>query len=199
MSETMKFDHKKFFDSYREEYGSLIQSQVSGIENLLVCIEHDPQVNDVRWATYMMATVKHECADEWQPIEEYGKGQGRPYGIQVQVTGSDGKQYLNVYYGRGYVQLTWKENYEKMSKVLGLSDELLIHPERVMEPVIAYNVMSYGMRKGLFTGRKLSDFIYGEICDYKNARRIINGLDRWQTIQDYAEKLESFFTLSRLS
>ena len=199
MPEMMKFDHKKFFDSYREEYGSLIQSQVSGIENLLVCIEHDPQVNDVRWAAYMMATVKHECADEWQPIEEYGKGQGRPYGIQVQVTGSDGKQYLNVYYGRGYVQLTWKENYEKMSKALGLSDELLIHPERVMEPVIAYNIMSYGMRKGLFTGRKLSNFIYGEICDYKNARSIINGLDRWQTIQDYAEKLESFFAVSRLS
>lgn len=199
MCEPMKFDHKKFFGSYREEYGSLIQSQVSGIENLLNCIERDLDVNDVRWAAYIMATVKHECADQWQPIEEFGKGQGRPYGIEVQVTGSDGKQYLNVYYGRGYVQLTWKDNYEKMSKVLGLDDELLIHPERVMEPEIAYSIMSYGMRNGSFTGRKLSDFIHDETCDYKNARRIINGLDRWQTIQDYAEKLESFFMLSRVS
>jgi putative chitinase len=199
MCEPMKLAHKKFFDSYREEYGRLIQSQVSGIENLLTYIECDPQVNDVRWAAYMMATVKHECADRWQPIEEFGKGQGRPYGIQVQSTGSNGKQYLNVYYGRGYVQLTWKDNYEKMSRVLGLSDELLIYPERVMEPEIAYKIMSYGMRNGSFTGRKLSDFIQDETCDYKNARRIINGLDRWQTIQDYAEKLESFFTLSRIS
>ena len=199
MPEPMKFDHTKFFDLYKKEYGKLTQPKVSGIENLLIYIERDAEVNDVRWAAYMMATVKHECADRWQPIEEFGKGANRPYGKKVSVTGSDGKTYLIAYYGRGYVQLTWKANYDTMSKALGLGDDLLIHPARVMEPEIAYNIMSYGMRKGSFTGKKLADYIKGATCDYKNARRIINGLDKWALIKGYADKFESFFTLSRIS
>ena len=86
-----------------------------------------------------------------------------------------------------------------MSKALGYGDDLLIHPARVMEPEIAYNIMSHGMRKGSFTGKKLSDYIKDATCDYKNARRIINALDKWELIKGYAEKFESFFTLSRLS
>src|SRR5712692_9666939 len=138
------FDRDTFFRMYEAAFAALSPPAASGLGALLASLEEDPDVSNVRWAAYMMATVKHECADRWQPIEEFGKGQGRPYGIQVQATGSNGKQYLNVYYGRGYVQLTWKDNYEKMSRVLGLSDELLIYPERVMEPEIAYKIMSYG-------------------------------------------------------
>jgi len=195
----MKFDHGKFFDLYKKEYGKLTQPKVSGIENLLIYVERDAEVTDVRWAAYMFATTKHECADRWQPIEEFGKGASRPYGKKVKVVGADGKTYLIAYYGRGYVQLTWKDNYDKMSKALGLGDDLLIHPERVMEPEIAYNIMSYGMRKGSFTGKKLADYINGTTCDYKSARKIINGLDKWALIKDYANKFESFFTLSRIA
>jgi len=36
----------------------------------------------------------------------------------------------------------------------------------------------------MFTGKKLSD------CDYKNARRIINGTDKWELIKGHAVKLE---------
>jgi len=199
MSEPMKFDHKIFFDLYRDVYGPLTQAKVDGIESVLNGIEADAEVTDVRWAAYMMATIKHECADTWKPIEEYGKGRGRPYGNPVTVTGSDGKKYANTYYGRGYVQLTWKDNYSRLSKVLGLGDDLLINPRRALEPAIAYDIMSYGMRHGAFTGKKLADYIHDETCDYKNARRIINALDQWEKIKQYAETLESFLTESRLS
>jgi hypothetical protein len=199
MSEPMKFDHRKFFDLYRDVYGPLTQAKVDGIESVLNGIEADAEVTDVRWAAYMMATIKHECADTWKPIEEYGKGRGRPYGNPVTVTGSDGKKYTNAYYGRGYVQLTWKDNYSRLSKALGLGDDLLINPRRALEPAIAYDIMSYGMRHGAFTGKKLADYIHDETCDYKNARRIINALDQWEKIQQYAENLESFLTESRLS
>jgi predicted chitinase len=114
----------------------------------------------------------------------------------------DQKKFFDMYretYGRGYVQLTWKENYEKMSKILNLNDDLLIHPERVMEPEIAYQIMSHGMCKGLFTGKKLGDYIHDDTCDYKNARRIINALDQWQLIKDYAETFESFLKQSRIA
>jgi hypothetical protein len=194
----MKFDHKKFFDLYKAAYGSLNQSQVDGIESLLNSIESDSAIADVRWAAYMLATTKHECADRWQPIEEYGKGKGREYGKSVTVVGSDGKSYTNVYYGRGYVQLTWKDNYDKMSKNLNLGDQLLIKPALALDAPTAYRIMSYGMRKGSFTGKKLADYIHDQTCDYKNARRIINGLDQADKIKGYAEKLESFLSESQI-
>jgi Putative peptidoglycan binding domain len=57
-------------------FGVLNQSQVEGLEHLLAFIELDPDVTDIRWGAYMMAAVKWECADTWQPIEEGGKGAG---------------------------------------------------------------------------------------------------------------------------
>ena len=196
----MKFDHGKFFTAYKGQFGPISsQSQVDGIESMLTQLESDADVNDERWAAYMFATVKHECDDKWQPIEEYGKGAGHPYGKPITVTGSDGQTYTNKYYGRGYVQLTWDYNYKNLSTALGLGDALYIHPEQALEPDVAYKVMSYGMRNGTFTGKKLSNYITGSTCDYKNARRIINGLDKWDLIQGYAQKLETCFKNSRVS
>jgi hypothetical protein len=195
----MKFDHEKFFDSYRDAFGSLTQPKVDGIESLLTSLEADTDVNDERWAAYMFATVKHECADQWKPIEEYGKGAGHPYGKPKTVTGADGQSYTNKYYGRGYVQLTWDYNYKKMSDALGLNDSLYIHPEEALQPDIAYKIMSYGMRKGSFTGKKLGDYIHNSSCDYRNARRIINALDKADLIAGYARKLEACFKDSRIS
>jgi hypothetical protein len=47
------------------------------------------------------------------------------------------------------------------------------------------------MRRGLFTGVKLATFINAEKCDYVNARKIINGLDKAELIAGYAEKIEA--------
>lgn len=196
MSASLNFDHTKFFNAYRDAYGRLKQSQVDGIESLLNHLQSDTEIKDLRWAAYMLATVKHECGDTWQPIEEWGKGKGRSYGAPVDVIGSDGKTYSVTYYGRGYVQLTWKDNYEKMSRALGLADELLIHPQRALDPDIAYQIMSWGMRHGAFTGKKLADYIHDDECDYKNARRIINGLDQWERIKGYADNFETFLKQS---
>ena len=196
----MRFDHGKFFTAYKQQFGSIsAQSKVDGIESLLTQLEGDSDVNDERWAAYMFATVKHECADTWQPIEEYGKGAGHSYGNPKTVTGSDGQTYTNKYYGRGYVQLTWDYNYKNLSTALGLGDELYIHPEQVLDPDIAYKVMSYGMRNGTFTGKKLATYINASGCDYRNARKIINALDQADKIKGYAEKLETCFTSSRVT
>ncbi len=192
----MAFNPSTFLGMYMKEFGGLTQSQIDGLELLLGCIELDPDVTDIRWAAYMLATVKWECGDTWQPIEEGGKGAGHPYGTAVQVKDAAGTTYSNTYYGRGYVQLTWKANYEKLGQALNLGDQLVIHPEKALDPAIAYPIMSYGMRHGSFTGKKLSDFIHDTQCDYKNARKIINGHDQWATIKGFAEKLEAMLQAS---
>lgn len=68
-------------------------------------------VPSISQISYVLATVRHETAGTYLPIAEYGKGEGKPYGNPDPLTGK-------IYYGRGYVQLTWKENYERFSRIL---------------------------------------------------------------------------------
>lgn len=194
----MQFDRKQFFDAYRTVFGRLSQKQVEGLGFLLASMEADVRITDLRWMAYMLATVKHECANTWQPIEEYGKGKDRPYGKKVKVQRPDGSSAFVAYYGRGYVQLTWPENYSRLGQALGLGETLALYPERALEPQIAYRILSYGMRRGAFTAKKLADYINDALCDYKNARRIINGLDQASLIKGYAENFERFLGLSRI-
>ncbi len=191
----MQIDRKKFMDGYTAAFGAPNQSKTDGINALLAAAEGDMQITDIRWLAYMLATAKHECADTWKAIEEYGKGKGHKYGNPVTVTDpSDGKTYTNVYYGRGYVQLTWDYNYKSMGNALG--NRLLFEPQLALDPTVAYKIMSYGMRKGAFTGKKLADYINADKCDYVNARRIINGTDQADRIAGYATKLEQVLRAS---
>ena len=183
----MKFDRKKFFDTYKAQFATkLTQGQVDGLEQLLSFLENDPELSDLRWVAYMMATVKHECADKWTPLEEFASGkqyEGRDDLGNIQP--GDGPLYK----GRGYVQITGRANYRKFSRLLNI--DLINSPKLTLDPPTSYEIMSLGMRKALFTGRDLEDYIHNEVCDYRNARRIINGLDQADRITRYAEKLEA--------
>ena len=68
----------------------------------------------------------------------------------------------------------------------------------VVRPAIAYPIMSVGMRKGLFTGKKLGDYIGSSGCDYRNARRIINGVDQAARIAEYATTIEAVLRHARV-
>ncbi len=191
----MKIDRQKFYAAYESAFGAFAKpDRKAGMDALLTAAEGDPQITDLRWLAYMLATVKHECADRWQPIEEFSKGQGYKYGKPVTVKDSAGKQYSHVYYGRGYVQLTWDYNYKAMGEKLGI--RLLYEPSLALDAEVAYRIMSLGMRQGSFTGVGLSKYINADKCDYVNARRIINGTDKAQTIAGYAQKFESILRAS---
>ena len=201
----MKFNHTTFFNDYKGAYGKLNQGQVSGIDNLLGYIELDPDITDLRHAAYMLATVKHECADTFQPIVERG---ARSYFNKYEPGTPIGKRLGNkvagdgyLFRGRGYVQLTGRPNYEKMSSALALGpeDDLVAHPDHALHPEVAYRIMSYGMRHGIFTRKKLNDYINSSGCDYKNARRIINGTDKAALIAGYAVNFETFLSNSMIA
>ena len=131
-----------------------------------------------------------------------GKGKGRTYGrwyknSKDQVyTFKDGSgttvylqsDYPHLYYGRGYVQLTWFNNFKKASEKL--KHDFLNNPDDVMQIEHATNILLLGMKEGWFTGRKLSDYINQSKKDYLNARRIINGMDKASLIAGYAETFE---------
>jgi putative chitinase len=170
-----------FFEQTRATlfYGKFKQSQVDGLNAILDEWEKNYSKNDDRWLAYMLATAHHETDRTMQPIEEYGKGRGRKYGTPDPVTGK-------TYYGRGYVQLTWKYNYEAMAKVV--KADLVNKPELALQPAIASKIMFYGMINGSFTGRGLSRYFNKTTADWVNARRIINGIDKANLIASYAKQ-----------
>ena len=78
--------------------------------------------------------------------------------------------------GRGFVQLTHRDNYERMSRVVGL--DLVAEPDLAMKPDAAASILICGMQEGLFTGARLLDFFSGQKADWTGARKIVNGRDR---------------------
>jgi putative chitinase len=170
----MKFEREKYFDAVRARPfgGSLTQEQVDGQEALLAAWEEaQPLDDDLRWLAYSLATTKHETASTMQPIEEYGKGAGHPYGVPDPETGQ-------TYYGRGFVQLTWRENYAKATDELGLEGDnnLEVHAERALDPAIAAEVLFTGMTEGWFRPpHALAEFFNDETDDPIGAREIVNG------------------------
>ena len=161
---------------------NLRQPQVNGINAILDGWESKYAADDDRWLAYALATTYHETDQHMQPIEEYGKGRGRPYGKPDPTTGQ-------VYYGRGFVQLTWERNYKTMSDLLGV--DFVNHPELALKLDNATNIMFMGMTKGLFTGKSLANYFNPTTDDWVNARRIINGLDKAQAIAMYGHNFYS--------
>lgn len=171
------FDRAKFYKSVRDSLfgGALKQSQVDGLEALID--EFEAREIDSRWFAYILGTAFHEVARTMQPIEEYGKGKGKPY---------------RPYYGRGFVQLTWEDNYRKMSNKLG--HDLVGNPALALRLDIAVQVIFAGMIDGDFSKDKkgkvhnLKRYFNKDVSDWYNARRIVNLLDKAHTIEKYSLK-----------
>jgi hypothetical protein len=119
---------------------------------------------------YIMATVQHETANTYRPIREFG-GANRPYAP---------------YYGRGHVQLTWKANYQKYSDILGI--DLVSNPDRALDPSISLFILVHGMANGIFTGRRLGQYVNVNHTDFVNARKVINGTDKQHHIANLAQQ-----------
>lgn len=184
----MKFDRDVYFDQVRDEFfgGSMTQEQVDGQNAILSCWEYQllgTPMDDLRWLAYMLATAYHETAQRMWPIEEYGKGKDHEYGEADPETGQ-------AYYGRGFVQLTWRDNYHRATVALGLVDQrdLEWHAERALDLMIASRVMFRGMAEGWFTGKMLGDYFNEEDDDPVNARQIVNGNDCDELIAGYHDK-----------
>ena len=191
-----KFDRKLFFDNYRNRFGPLTQDLVGALEFLLGQVEQDSRFaggeTDRRKLAYCLATFKWETAHTMSPIDEHGgpKYFNSRYGPQTKVGKMLGNKQVGdgaLFHGRGYVQLTGRNNYAK-AKALTKVD-LISEPDRAKEPELAYQIAIQGMIDGWFTGRKLSQFFKdGQSPDYENARTIINGHDKASNIADIARR-----------
>jgi putative chitinase len=171
----MPFNREVFFDMVRGRpfSGSLNQSQVDGMGFILMVWEdqYEEEYPDLRYLAYALATTKWETASTMQPIAEYGKGSGMSYGKPDPKTGE-------TYYGRGFVQLTWSDNYKRADTELTLVDDesCYLHADNALDPEIAAAVMFEGMIQGWFRSpNTLGKWFNQDTNDAYMAREIING------------------------
>lgn len=184
---------KQFFYKTAREQGllnKLNQLQIESIDTIINYWDNKGHT-DFRWLAYIFATVKHETANTMLPIEEYGKGKGRPYGRKIKHSGIKYTTPDKLYYGRGYVQLTWYENYDLLGRLLGI--DLLATPELTLNNSVATKILFEGMTKGAssfgdFTGKCLEMYFTPKVEDWEGARKIINGTDKKELIAGYGKK-----------
>lgn len=175
MTET--YDRKTFFDMVREDPfpGELTQQQVDGMSYKLEVWEEEWEGADVRWLANCLAQCYHETSAKMWPIEEYGKGGSADYAKTDPVTGQK-------YYGRGDIQLTWRENYRRADVELGLEGEHSCewHAENALDPEISAAIMYQGMVVGWFRSdshgpQNLPRYFNATTDDPLGAREIVNG------------------------
>lgn len=194
----MTINRKFFFDYIRNSLfdGKLNQSQANGLTLILDAWEPAMSNRDDRWLAYMLGTTHHETGRTMQPVREtFAQTTAKAINILESAwkagrlpwvatpywrLDANGKSWL----GRGLVQLTHKSNYQRIGQKLGI--DLVTEPDAAMNPAVAVQIMLRGMTDGVFTGKKLSDFFTPGKGDWRNARKIINQLERADLVATYA-------------
>jgi len=130
-------------------------------------------------AAYILATAYWETARTMRPVVE-------AYWLSEAWRKKNLRYYP--YHGRGFVQLTWKENYIKAGKELGI--DFVAHPDQLLEPNNSAKILVKGSMEGWFTGKSIPDYITLQKSDFKGARRVINGTDKAAQIANLAKRYD---------
>ena len=139
-------------------------------------------VNNPDHIAYIIATAQWETNHTCEPVRE-------AYWLSEDWRRKHLRYYP--YYGRGYVQLTWEANYAKFERLLKIP--LVAQPDLALNPTYAIKILVIGMRDGLFTGYSLDSFTTNGIFDARYARKIINGMDKADTIASMSRENAVYF------
>ncbi len=188
---------------------SLSQRQVDGIEALLDAMLLWPLAH----VANVLAQVYRETGGGMYPVKETVYRSSKDQNpsdetVKARLTRAwkSGKlpwvkrdYWSSGFFGRGQLQITWEDNYRKMSAVVGA--DLAAEPGRALELPISAKIAAEGMKRGMFTGKKLADYDRPDGFDHYNARSIVNGdkdkADRGARktvgalVADYAEAFET--------
>ncbi len=138
----------------------------------------DLGVRDPSHLAYMLATAEHESnlgrnmVERWGPSEAQRRYESSPLNGRP----GDGRRFL----GRGFVQITFRSNYARYTRILeqqGEPVDLLARPDDAADPGIAARILVTGMTREGFTSpdRLLSAYGVDGDFDFYRARDIVNG------------------------
>ena len=126
------------------------RARIDGLTALRLAWDTSYRDYNPKFLAYALATATWETNHTLQPVREIGLGRGKPYGVPDPIT-------HETYYGRGYVQLTWKTNYAKMGLRLG-EPHLVAAADNALIPAVAAKILFQGMIDGMFTGLSSGTF-----------------------------------------
>jgi putative chitinase len=185
-------DDKAFFAEVRAKLGALNQSQIDGFNVVLEATDGQPLAH----RSYSFATAWWETGRTMRPVRE---------GLTVSEAWRKANLRYYPWYGRGYVQLTWERNY--LNADLYLAAAGLIEPGALMAnldiamvPKNAAHILRGGMDDGWFTKVKLADVLpssgVATAAQYLAARTIINGHDKADVVENFAQIFERAFRIA---
>ena len=192
----INFHVDTFLQRYHGLKGNLSDMQEKGLRFLCDKLIRSSRIDTVPKGSYVLATTAHETGYTFQPIKEWGS-------LEYLT-----KKLYYPYFGRGYCQLTWKENYikfgEALTELLGVKVNLELHPDLALDREIAWLILEMGMTNNFgvkdpdFTKYTLEDFLTSTKNDYYNCRKIINPADK-KTFQPIANIARHFQILIEAS
>ncbi len=171
---------------------SISQRQVRGIEGILDAFASHGD-GRAKTLAYALATAYHETARRMVPVRETLAKDDATARRRLRKAryAQPEPPYGHSYYGRGQVQLTWKDNYENSSGDAGV--DLVRYPDKALDPVIGARILFKGLLDGRWNGSKVPHRRKGIAhylptngkVDLRNARRTVNILDKWSLIAGY--------------
>jgi len=102
----------------------------------------------------VVATIYVETTS-WGPIKEYG---------------GSSKRYAP-YFGRGFIQLTWKDNYAQAGQAFGVGNQLVENPDLALEPELSAKILVWYWNGA--TGNNPS--AQASRADWRGVRKHVNG------------------------
>ncbi len=197
-------DRAYFFQKFRTQFHIIKEEQsylIQRYETIFDYWDSKPHLKDLRWLAYILATTYHETGRRIQAVREcFGKTDQASINCVTSLyrKGRIKRNYAAVdpktgraYFGRGHVQLTWDYNYKKMGKELGMGDQIYVNPDHALHKDTSVAILAEGMIKGLFTGKRLSQYFNTSTTNWGGARRIVNGLDKYTLIGGYGRKFHA--------
>ncbi len=177
----LRFKQNKMIRACQKAFGPLDEIQQDSIRKIVAAFDRYGD-GDQNKLAYILATAWHES--KLRPIQEQ-----RAAPSQIELYKRQNRYWSSGYYGRGFVQLTWKENYQKMSRVFRV--DFVNNPELVLEPTYAARILVYGMMNGVFTGLSLGAFINDQKQDFYEARQVVNHFDKARRIANFSKILQN--------
>lgn len=171
-----------FFKLYKElldKDKKLTQREVDALDLFLNMVEAKKDYFTIPQWAYVFATTFHETFFTFEPVVE-------AYWLSEEWRKKNLRYYP--WHGRGYIQETWKYNYEKQEKRTGIP--YTKNPDLALVPANAFDNMIYGMKHGNYTGKRLDYYVNNTRKSYVYARYVVNGKDKREVIAGYAETFE---------
>jgi hypothetical protein len=113
---------------------------------------------------YVIASVAHETQQSFVPSTR---------AMLQRRTESSGWEYDSRarYCGRGFIPLIGKENYSLYDSILEM--DLMNYPDIVNIPSVSAFIAVHGLKTGIFTGHRITEFINPDSVDFRWARRCV--------------------------